>query len=51
MNCLSFFKTLCYYKQARREIYLMGEKTKYGYKHNDGHYSKMTGGKGNNSSY
>lgn len=29
----------------------MGEKTNYGYKHNDGHYSKMTGGKGDNSSY
>ncbi len=28
----------------------MGEKDKYGYKHNDGHYSKMTGN-GSNSSY
>ena len=28
-----------------------GGKDSYGYKHSDGHYSKMTGGKGDNSSY
>ncbi len=27
----------------------MGEKNKYGYKHNDGHYSKMTGNETNSS--
>lgn len=27
----------------------MGEKNKYGYKHDDGHYSKMTGNETNSS--
>lgn len=27
----------------------MGEKDKYGYKHDDGHYSKMTGNESNSS--